>query len=126
MIRGTTVQFKFSIPRNFSELETVRIVFWQNGNTGPSLDCPLPIIKIKDQCVVLDSEQEFYVTLDEEETLRFTDKKRAYVQFQGRAQDGIVYASKIREITVYPTYGDSVLGTDIIPTPTVNDQNIES
>lgn len=117
MIKGTTTQFKFYLPCDFSELETVKVIFWQDGYAGPSDDRPLPITKIKAQCTTPNSSRELCVTLSQEETLRFTEERKAYVQFRARAVDGSSYGTKKREITVYPVYDDSVLDDIITPTP---------
>lgn len=117
MVRGTTTQFRFKLPRKSSELESVKIVFWQDGYSGPSADRPLPIIKTLKQCSVLNSEYELNITLSQEETLRFSDDRKGYVQLHALAIDGLAYSHKKREITVYPLEDDSILGDVVIPTP---------
>lgn len=117
MIRGTNAQFKFQLPYNYSELEKVKITFWQNDNDGPSLDRPLPIIKVLAQCSQTALPNEISVTLNQEETLRFVDDIKAYVQLRAMTIDGIPIASKESQITVYPIYDDSILGDEILPTP---------
>ena len=117
MIRGTNAQFKFRLPYNFSELETVKISFWQPDNNGPALDRPLPIVKILQQCSQSDVPNELCVTLNQEETLRFVDDRKAYVQLRAATFDGIPIASKEKMITVYPVYDDSILDEEILPTP---------
>lgn len=116
MIKGTTTQFKFYIPCDFSQIEQVSITFWQDGYTGPATNRPLPIIKVKEQCTTPNSPREICVVLNQEETLRFTEERKAYVQFRAKSIDGSYYGTKKREITVYPVYDDSILG-DITPTP---------
>ena len=117
MIRGTNAQFKFQLPYNYSELKNVKITFWQNDNDGPSLDRPLPIIKVLAQCSQTSVPNEISVTLNQEETLRFVDDRKAYVQLRAMTIDDIPIASKERQITVYPIYDDSILGDEILPTP---------
>lgn len=117
MIRGTNAQFKFQLPYSYSELERVQITFWQNDNDGPSLDRPLPIIKVLSQCSQTISPKEISVTLNQEETLRFVDDRKAYVQLRAVTRDDIPIASKVQSITVYPIYDDSILGDEILPTP---------
>ena len=117
MIRGTNAQFKFKLPYNYSDLNIVKIVFWQPGNTGPSSDRPLPIIKILEQCKMCDDPCELSVTLTQEETLRFSDKSKAYVQLRASALDGNTFASKQEQLTVYPVYDDTVLDEEFLPTP---------
>ena len=116
MIRGTNAQFKFKLPYSYSELETVKISFWQTDNAGPTMDRPLPIVKVLEQCSPSEIANELCVTLNQEETLRFEDDRKAYVQLRARTIDGIPIASKQQAITVYPIYDDSILD-DIIPTP---------
>jgi hypothetical protein len=117
MIRGTTAQFKFDLPYAVDTLITARITFWQEGNGGPSQSRPLPIIKTLEQCDEFTSQYELYVTLNSEETLRFSDRRKAYVQLEARTIDGIKFDSKRRTVTVYPAPDDSILDDDIIPSP---------
>jgi hypothetical protein len=117
VIRGTTTQFKFIIPCNFSELDIVSITFWQEEYYGISEERKLPIVKVKEQCTTLNSPRELCVTLNQEETLRFTEDRKAYVQFRANALDGTSYGMKKREITVYPVRDDSILDENITPTP---------
>ena len=117
MIRGTNAQFKFNIPYDCSDLKIVKITFWQPGNKGISTDRPLPIIKLLSQCNFTDNPNEIAVTLNQEETLRFSDKYKAYVQLRATCKDGNTFASKQEQITVYPIYDDTVLGDDIMPSP---------
>lgn len=117
MVRGTTAEFKFNLPYNYSDLSLAKITFWQPGNNGPATDRPLPIVKKLSQCYSGKNKNELLVMLDEEETLRFSDKTKAYVQLRAQAADGNTFGSKQAQITVYPVYDDTVLGGDIIPTP---------
>lgn len=117
MIRGTTAQFKFKLPYNISDLDMVKITFWQNGYSGPDTSRPLPIVKILEQCSQSNVD-ELLVILNKEETLRFLDDRKAYVQIQAKTLDGTAFASKQEIITVYPVYDDSVLDDEYIPTPT--------
>lgn len=117
MIRGTSAQFKFKLPYNATELYVVKIVFWQEHNNGPSNDRPLPIVKVLSQCDFTNDPMELSVTLNQEETLRFSDKRKAYVQLWGRTIDGVPVSTKERPISVYPIYDDTIVGDDVIPTP---------
>lgn len=117
MIRGTNAQFKFKLPYNYSEIASVKIIFWQDGNDGPSSARPLPIVKILGQCNKTEIDNELSVTLNQEETLRFADDRKAYVQLRATTTDDIPIASKKHMITVYPVYDDSILGEDLLPTP---------
>lgn len=121
MVRGTTTQFRFKLPRKATELKSAKIIFWQDGYNGPSKDRPLPIVKNLSQCLMLKSEYELSIILSQEETLRFSDDRKAYVQLHALAVDGLSYSHKKREITVYPLYDDSILGDIVIPTPDPDD-----
>ena len=122
MIRGATTSFKFKLPRNFEEFETITITFWQNENAGPSLVRPLPIVKIKDQCIPNDLGDQCRVKLSAEETLRFSDERKGFVQFHGMTVDGLSYPSKEREFTIYPNYHNNVWKKDVIPSLALDDE----
>lgn len=117
MIRGTNAEFRWKLPYDFSELEVVKITFWQDNNNGPSSDRPLPILKIKEQCCQGNKPNELSITLNQEETLRFTEKRKAKVQLRATTTAGVPFASREQLITVYPVYDDSVLDDTILPTP---------
>jgi hypothetical protein len=117
MVRGATAQFKFALPYDYTDIELVKVVFWQPGNT-----VNLPIYKsltsedIAQYCNP-DKPKELSVTLMPSETLRFSDEFKAKVQLSARTFEGISFASKQELITVYPLYDDSILGDDVIPEP---------
>jgi len=115
MIRGTNAEFRFKLPYDYDEIAAVQIVFWQDNNDGPSKDRPLPIYKAKSQCLKGDTPNILCVILHQEETLRFTEKRKAKVQLRATTTTGTPIACKERLITVYPVYDDSVLD-DVIPT----------
>ena len=124
MIRGTTAQFKFKLPYNVSDVATVKITFWQENYSGPDLTRPLPIVKVLSQCSGSNAPNELLVLLNKEETLRFLDDRKAYVQLQGKTRDGFAFGSKQTPITVYPVYDDSILDDNILPTPTPDDGDL--
>ena len=99
MIRGANAQFKFKLPYNYSELETVKITFWQDENNGPALNRPLPIVKILAQCSPTQDPKELTITLNQEETLRFSEERKGWTQLRGVTIDGIPIASKKRDFT---------------------------
>lgn len=117
MVRGTTAQFKFKLPYDFAELAVVKIVFWQPGNSGIDETRPLPIVKVLDQCNACENPKELSVVLTEEETLRFSEKTKAYVQLKARNHEDNVFATKQEDITIYPVYDDTILDENLIPTP---------
>ena len=122
MIRGTAQPFKFKLPCNFNELESVIITFMQENYNGPSESRPLPIVKNLSQCRQGSSSNELIVILNKEETLRFTDKRKAYVQIKCEGVDSLSFGSKKESITVYPVLNDSILEDNITPTPSPEDE----
>lgn len=111
MIRGTTAQFKFKLPCTKGELLWATIKFWQRGNTG-TVQAPLPITKKLIHCDAPDGSTELYVSLTAEETARFSDKYKAYVQFRAQnATNGTVFGTKPQLVTVYPML-DEILDED--------------
>lgn len=120
MIRGTTAQFRFKLPCTKGELGWATIKFWQPSNKG-TIEAPLPITKRLDKCSGLDEEKELCVTLTAEETMRFSDKFKAKVQLRAqRLEDGVIFASKEKVITVYPI-NDEIIKDD----PTMPGENEE-
>ena len=69
------------------------------------------------QCRQGNSPKELIVILNVEETLRFKDDRKAYVQMRASAISGLPFGNNPEIITVYPAGDDSVLDGDIIPTP---------
>ena len=121
MVRGTTAQFKFNLPYDFNDLKVVKITFWQPGNNGPEKKRPLPIIKGLESFVESQTPKELSVTLTQEETLRFSDKTKAYVQLRATSIDGHSFASKQETLTVYPVYDESILDDGAITPPPSDD-----
>lgn len=117
MIRGMAQPFKFKIPCNFSDLLDAKITFWQENYNGPDYTRPLPIHKVLSQCRQGNTSKELIVILNTEETLRFIDDRKAYVQLRASVIGGLPFGTKPTAITVYPVIDDSVLD-DIVPTPT--------
>ena len=120
MIRGGNVEFRWNLPYNFDELDKVQICFWQDNYNGPSSDRPLPILKVLSQCKEGSIPTELSVILGQEETLRFTDKRKARVQLRAMTKTGIPIISQTRLFVVYPSYDDDVLDEEVWPTPDYN------
>lgn len=120
MIRGGNVEFRFGLPCNFDDLVTAQIYFWQDGYNGPSNDRPLPILKILEQCRKGSKPTELSVILHQEETLRFTDKRKARAQLRAVTNEGTPIISLEQLFTVYPSYDDAVLDEEVWPTPDYN------
>ena len=93
MIKGTTWQFNFTLPYNVVEISSVEIKFWQDNYNGPSETRPLPIRKILKQCR-LTAPNTLSVFLNKEETLRFADDRKAYVQLLGTTAEGSDFGCK--------------------------------
>lgn len=121
MIRGTNAEFRWKLPYDFSELALVKIIFWQDNYAGPSQSRPLPIVKVRQQCHQGETPKELSVTLNQEETLRFTEKRKAKVQLRATTTAGTPFASKEQLIMVYPVKDDSILDDTILPTPGIDD-----
>ena len=121
MIRGTTDTFKFKFPCDCSEIQSVKIVLWQEGNSGPAENRPLPIVKTLECCIINHNDREMHVTLSQEETLRFSDRRKGKVQIRSQTNSGLCIGSKTTLFSVYPLYDDSILGDIILPTPDSED-----
>ena len=98
MIRGTETAFRFKLPCSLDDLSWVKVKFWQHGYYGTEKR-PLPIIKTKIDCCAYGTNA-MIVKLTAEETARFSDTKKAYVQMT--ANNGATFGCKRKEITVYP------------------------
>jgi hypothetical protein len=115
MVRGTTAYFKFILPYDYDELASAQITFWQPYNVGPSKDKRLPIVKLLNQCAPSNVSNELLVSLNPEETFRFSEERKAYAQITGTTIEGNRFGRKPKEITVYPIGSNSV--DDVLPTP---------
>ena len=123
MIRGTTAPFKFKLPFKGSEIDILEVTFWQPGNKG-TVEQPLPIVKPKTSCIIDSEGYEQGVILDQRETLRFSDKHKAFWQIRAKAIDeigGTIVGTKDIPITVYSLYKDDVIDSNILPTPDQSD-----
>ena len=108
LIRGTCQEFRFKLPYYLSQVEKVRITFWQEENDGTDL-CPLPLQKTLDNCVVDADSKHLSVTLNQVETLAFVSDSRAFVELKGLTTDGFAFGMRPKPITVYPVKDDTVL-----------------
>lgn len=117
MIRGTTAQFKFKLPYPKNELQWATMKFWQPGNTHESL----PITKKLEHCDSPDDSTELCVSLTADETMRFSEKRKAKVQLRAQhVESGTVFGSRPQLFTVYPM-NDEILEED----PTLPAENEE-
>lgn len=108
MIRGTDTIFRFKIPCKPDELNWATIKFWQPNNNGTT-ERPLPIIKTKEDRFPSD-ENLLIVRLTAEETARFSDRLKAYVQMRGCC--GGVFGSKKTIIPIYSMDDDIIANDD--------------
>lgn len=107
MIRGTCQPFRFKTQYPLSQLQAVRITFWQTGDDGNDIE-PIPTKLITD-CTENDTPGYIYVTLNQRETLAFKSDRLAYVQFRGLPTNGRAFSSYIMPFTVYPTKDETIL-----------------
>ena len=115
MIRGTTAQFKFNLPCTKEELAWVTIKFWQENNMNPYL----PITKKLEHCDSPDDSTELYVSLTADETIRFSEKRKAKTQLRAQhSSSGTLFGNREQLITVYPM-NDDILEED----PTMPEEN---
>lgn len=111
MIRGTSAPFTFKMPIKGSEVADVEIKFWQRNNSGTS-DIPLPIKITKDdwggaRLILNNNSNELGIILAPEQTLVFSEKRKASVQGIITDTDGFKYGIKETLIDVDPLYKDS-------------------
>ena len=120
MIRGTNQEFRCALPCEYEQLDVVRVTFWQENYSGPASYRPLPIIKVLTQCKKVGTNV-LSVTLNQEETLRFSEKRKAKAQLRALTKSGVPIATYEHLMPVYPVRDDSILDGDVIPTPTYED-----
>lgn len=114
MIRGTTEQFKFQMPYEFGKLCWIEVTFWQPGHSGTEI-APLPFKKVYDKRDGSTRDDGFapegneltsktvIISLTDEETRRFTDKCKGYVQVMALCdKEDIKFGSKPTTFIVYP------------------------
>lgn len=111
MIRGTTAQFTFKLPYTKGELSWVTVKFWQPNNPSELL----PITKKLENCSASIDSRELKVSLTTEETSRFLDKYKAFVQIRGKYIGGTVFGSRPQLITVYPMFDDIITEDPTLP-----------
>jgi hypothetical protein len=122
MIKGTTAQFKFKLPCTKEELLWATMTVGQRGNSGTT-SAPLPIIKRKADCSEPDTSKELCISLNALETMRFSEKLKAYVQFRAQRNDGTVFGNRTMYVSVYPM-SDDILNEDDPMMPESNGENL--
>jgi hypothetical protein len=131
MIRGTTAPFKFKVPYAWSDICAIEATFSQKKDDGNQLS----IIKEYDTRwgenvnpggFTPDEKDPYviYVVLDPEETLCFSDKRKAQVQIKVYCQHKGTVANRPAMFTVYPINNDSILEDAGEPAPGDNGMRI--
>lgn len=119
MIRGGSTGFKLPLPCRCQDVSKITFVCGQTNNSGPSANRPLPIVKVLSQCQMQQDPPCLIIRLNREETMRFSDDRKAYVQFAGETKDGSPIICRKQYINVYPLEHGDIFDSDIvIPTPT--------
>lgn len=117
MIKGTTAQFNFKLPCTKAELLWATMTVGQRGNSGTT-SAPLPIIKRKSDCSQPDISNKLCFSLNALETMRFSEKMKAYVEFRAQRNDGTVFGNRTKYVSVYPMSNDILdQDTPVIPEP---------
>ena len=127
MIRGTNVRFTFTIPKeiNIEDISYIEVIAWQNGYKGTTV-APLPLKKRYTNqdwdSALLDNDDDYtlVVVLTSEDTARFTDKLKGYIQCKVGLTGKGAYATHEQKFTVYPMHSDMV-GGDIVDSNTNNE-----
>jgi hypothetical protein len=105
MIRGTAQPFKFILPHSLEALDWITVEFSQPNNPDESL----PIIKNKTHCSERDGA--IYVSLNANETKKFSDKYKAKVQLRAQPLGGVPFGNIPQLVTVYPM-SDNIIDAD--------------
>ena len=119
MIRGTTTSFTFKLPFKKSEIDSVKIKFWQKDIYGMD-DEATSIYKYLSNCDGSPDATELVLSLVPSETKRFSDKFKLYAQLSAKSTSGVVVATKRHLITVYPMDDDLVMVDEVNPFPPAN------
>ena len=136
MIRGTTAPFKFNVPYDTSTISSMVVTFsqkhwhgtdearlpiekWYVASWTTQEDGSLKLTETRNEGFAFSetNPKEIQTNLTEEETLRFSDKEKAYMQIRIQFDtDGgqVTRASLPQKITVYPVLNNEQIGT---PTP---------
>lgn len=143
MIRGTTAPFKFEVPYDTSTITTIVATFsqkhWQGTNIArlplekwyiaswaTQEDGSMKLVTTRNDGFAFSevNPKEVQTNLTEEETLRFSDKEKAYMQVRVQFDvDGwhVTSASLPQKITVYAALNEDQIGT---PNPSETIGNI--
>ena len=108
LIRGASQQFKFTTPYLVSALDEITVIFKQYEDGQETVS----IKKTRSDCRFIGPEtrtKTIYVILNQDETLRFSTDSKAYVQLRAITSDGLVFASRIKPVTVHSTLDETIL-----------------
>ena len=129
MVRGTTAPFRFKVPYEWSEICAIEATFTQKQNDGSKLS----IVKEYDTRWGENNSNPggftpdetnphiVYVVLDPGETLKFSEKRKAEVQFKVYSPGKGTVSHKPERFSVYPINNDSVLES---PGEQIQDNNV--
>jgi hypothetical protein len=136
MIRGTTAPFKFEVPYDTNTISAIVVTFsqkhwygtdtaklpikkWYLASWATQEDGSVKLVETRNDGFAFSTtnSKEIQTNLTEEETLRFSDKEKAYMQIRvifDLDEGQVARASLPQKITVYPVLSDEQIGT---PTP---------
>ncbi len=131
MIRGTTAPFKFNVPYAWPDICAIEATFTQKKDDGSQL----AIVKEYDTrwgesinpggfAPDENNPNIIYVILDPEETLQFSDKRKAQVQVKVYCPKKGTVANKPVRFTVYPINNDNIFEDPGEPMPGDNSVRI--
>ncbi len=99
MIRGTTPTHKWTIPVDATAVKTARVTYKQGEE--------VLLVKNTEDCVV--EGKALKVTLTQEDTLKFSHKKKAEVQARLLTFDMKSFATRVVEVPVWELLEDEVM-----------------
>lgn len=99
MIRGTTPTHHFTIPIEAELVKEVRITYEQDGK--------LLVEKTEEDCTI--EEKTLSVRLTQEDTLKFSSKKKAELQVRILTTNGTALATEILKLEIEDVLNEEVL-----------------
>lgn len=98
MVRGSASAFTFKLPMNVSSLKSLDAIFLQNGASVFSFG--LERMAAHDNCVSF--------TVEDEETLLFSEGSDAEIQLKAVTSDGDVLLSDIRKTRIVEKLSEDI------------------
>lgn len=99
MIRGTTPIHKWTLPVDASVVKKVRVVYSQDDETV--------FVKQTEDCIL--EGNDLKVTLTEEDTLKFSHKKKVEVQARFLTVDNKIFGTRVVEVPVWKLLDEEVM-----------------